>query len=231
MPSSRQTASTSSSGSRRPRANIRSARRRSDAPHAPGGWWRRWLPKAERPHLAFAHQFGHGADRVLDRHVGIDAVLVVEVDDIDIEPLQRGFGHRLDVLGAAVDAGHARACLSLPRKILKPNLVAIVTLVAHRLQRLAEQDFVRQRGHRLRPCRRRSRRSRRRGASVAIDSASSLAAIGEAHAHAAEADGGDVEFGSEFAGFHGASPCCDGQEIAPCLTFDNQSVILHGLVL
>jgi hypothetical protein len=48
-----------------------------------------------------------------------------------------------------------------------------------------------------------------------------LAAIGEAHAHAAEADGEDFEFSTKFAGFHGASPCCDEREIALGFTFDN----------
>ena len=41
----------------------------------------------QRPYLAGFHQLGHGAHRLLDRHRGIDAVLVVEIDHIDTQPL------------------------------------------------------------------------------------------------------------------------------------------------
>ncbi len=58
------------------------------------------LRQAERAHLALAHQLGHGADRVLDRHVGIDAVLVVEIDDVEARALQRGHRHGADMLRA-----------------------------------------------------------------------------------------------------------------------------------
>ena len=43
---------------------------------------------AERAHLALLHQLAHGADRILDRHFRIDAVLVIEIDHIDAEALQ-----------------------------------------------------------------------------------------------------------------------------------------------
>ena len=38
-------------------------------------------------HLALAHELGHRADRLLDRHVWIDPVLVVEIDVV--EPSRR----------------------------------------------------------------------------------------------------------------------------------------------
>ena len=41
---------------------------------------RRRLGEAEVAHLALLDQLGHRADRLLDRHLGIDPVLVVEVD-------------------------------------------------------------------------------------------------------------------------------------------------------
>src|SRR5688572_14862984 len=44
--------------------------------------------KAEMAHLALAYEFSHGAYRFFDGRVGIDAVLVIEVDDIDTQPLQ-----------------------------------------------------------------------------------------------------------------------------------------------
>src|SRR5262249_36033309 len=65
--------------------------------------------KAEEAHLALFDETRHRANRVLDRHRGIDAVLVIEVDDIDAEPLEARLAGLNDIFGAAVDAiGAAR---------------------------------------------------------------------------------------------------------------------------
>ena len=64
----------------------------------------RGLGEAEEPHLARADELGHGADRLLDRRLRVDAVLVVEVDRVETEPLQAGVAGRADVLGAAAHA-------------------------------------------------------------------------------------------------------------------------------
>ena len=48
--------------------------------------------KSEVLHLAFADQAFDRAGDVLDRHLGIDAVLVEEIDPIGLEPLQRRVG-------------------------------------------------------------------------------------------------------------------------------------------
>ena len=45
------------------------------------------LRKAEIAHLAFFDEPRHRPDRLLDRHIGVDAVLVVQVDRIDAEAL------------------------------------------------------------------------------------------------------------------------------------------------
>src|ERR1051325_10756498 len=49
-------------------------------------------------------QVHHGADCVLDRHGRIDAVLVIHVDGIDAEPLQRSVTGASNVLRRSVDA-------------------------------------------------------------------------------------------------------------------------------
>src|SRR5215510_15505413 len=46
------------------------------------------LAQPEITHLALLDEARHCADRVLDRHRWIDAVLIVEIDDIDAEPLE-----------------------------------------------------------------------------------------------------------------------------------------------
>jgi hypothetical protein len=46
------------------------------------------LGQADVQHLALGHQRGERADRLLDGRVGVDAVLVVEVDAVGAQPLQ-----------------------------------------------------------------------------------------------------------------------------------------------
>ena len=83
-------------------ASIRSAPPRSDAPCGRGGWCRAGLAQAERAHLALLDQPRHGADRVLDRNIGIDAVLIVEIDHIDAEPLEARLAGGRHIFGPAV---------------------------------------------------------------------------------------------------------------------------------
>ena len=62
-----------------------------------------------KPHLALLDEPRHRTDGVFDRHRRIDPVLVVEIDDVDPEPLQARVARLKDVRGAAVDAiGPAR---------------------------------------------------------------------------------------------------------------------------
>src|SRR5262245_15214247 len=62
------------------------------------------LAEAEVAHLALLDETRHGADRVLDRNVGIDAMDVIEVDRVDAEPLEACLAGDRHVLGLAVDA-------------------------------------------------------------------------------------------------------------------------------
>jgi len=67
----------------------------------------RGLRQAQVADLAVAYQLAHRSDRLLDRDLRIDAVLVVEVDVVDAEPLERGVAGIADVLGTAIDANAA----------------------------------------------------------------------------------------------------------------------------
>src|SRR5262245_51236079 len=62
------------------------------------------LREPEPAHLALAHQLGHGADGVFDRHLGVDAVQVIEVDVVDAEVPQARLAGLRHVLGPAVVA-------------------------------------------------------------------------------------------------------------------------------
>ncbi len=97
--------------------------------------------EAEGAHLAGRDQLADGAGDILDRHVRVDAVLVEEVDVIGAEPLQRGVGDLLDVRGAAVEPGDAAHAGALLRD-LETELRGDRHLVAHVLQRLADDDLV-----------------------------------------------------------------------------------------
>ena len=57
------------------------------APQSVGAGFR----QADVADLAFLDQLRHGANRFLDRSIRIDAVLVVEVDVLDAQPLQTCF--------------------------------------------------------------------------------------------------------------------------------------------
>ncbi len=153
--------------------------------------------------LAGGNQILHGAGDVLDRHVGIDAVLIEQVDHLDVQPLQRSVRHRLDVLGPAVQRpvplGHGPD--------VEPELGRDHDLVAHRRQRLADQFLVDIGAIDL---------SGVEEGDAALDRAAQYRdalrllerrAVGEAQAHAAEADRRDFEVAvAEFAFLHDVSP-------------------------
>jgi hypothetical protein len=62
------------------------------------------LGQSEVADLALPHQIGHGPDRLLDWHLRVDAVLVVQVDDVNLEPLQTGFTGLTHIVGSAIHA-------------------------------------------------------------------------------------------------------------------------------
>src|SRR5215207_4918221 len=67
------------------------------------------LGQSDVAYLAFGDQLGQRADRLFDGRVRVDAVLVVEVDVVGAEPLERAFDRGLHIVGAAVDDAGAAA--------------------------------------------------------------------------------------------------------------------------
>jgi hypothetical protein len=67
------------------------------------------LAEADVEDLPLLHQLCHRADRLLDRRLRVDPVLVVEVDVVGAKALERPLDRALHVLGGAVrgpDRGH-----------------------------------------------------------------------------------------------------------------------------
>ena len=60
--------------------------------------------KAEVLDLTLLDQVLHSAGDVFDRHVRVNPVLIEQVDDIDLEPLERALDGLLDMLWPAVQA-------------------------------------------------------------------------------------------------------------------------------
>ena len=93
--------------------------------------------QAEVPDLALLDQVLHRAGDILDRHVGVDAVLIEEVDDVGPQPLQRRLGDLADVLRPTV-----HAALAARRVELETELGGDDDLVAYRRERLADDLLV-----------------------------------------------------------------------------------------
>ena len=152
--------------------------------------------------LPFPDQVLHRARDVLDRHVGVDAVLVEQIDGVDLEPLERRVDHLLDVLRPTIEAP------LLARRIeFKAELGCDHDLLADRGKRFAHELFVPERAVGLGGV---------EEGDAAVDGRSNqrdhLLLVGgrpvaEAHAHAAEADGRDLQVAvSESSLLHGVAP-------------------------
>ena len=64
-------------------------------------------------HLAFLNKVLHRTRHVLNRNIEIDAVLVVEIDGLHFETLERFFRHPLDVFGPTVQSTPSAAVLRI----------------------------------------------------------------------------------------------------------------------
>src|SRR6202035_1075582 len=93
--------------------------------------------KADVTNLAGSDSFGHRSDGFLDRHAGIDAMLVPQFDVVDAEPFEAALERALRVRGRAVDAG---ALLVLAQ--LEAPLRGELHLIAPVADRRADDFFV-----------------------------------------------------------------------------------------
>jgi len=58
--------------------------------------------QSEVLYLAFLNQILHSARYIFDRNIQVDTMLVVKIDGIDLEPLERSLRRLFDVLWPAV---------------------------------------------------------------------------------------------------------------------------------
>src|SRR6188474_481886 len=94
--------------------------------------------EAEIEHLTLAYQVGHCTDDVLDRHRGIDAMLVQQVDPVGLQPPERALDPLLHTFRPAIQSRHA----SLDRE---PELCCDDRAVTLSLERPAQELLVGQR--------------------------------------------------------------------------------------
>src|SRR5215471_5397701 len=99
---------------------------------------RRSFREAEVAHLAGANQIRHGTDGFFDGSVGINAMLVIEVDGVDAESIQAGVATGTDILRLTADAANIGigAIANNGELGSKENFVAAVA------NGLADQDLV-----------------------------------------------------------------------------------------
>ena len=63
--------------------------------------------QADEAHFAGRNQRRHGADGVLDRHLGVDPVQIEQVDHVGAETLERTLDGTAGIVGAAIKTGEA----------------------------------------------------------------------------------------------------------------------------
>ena len=143
------------------------------------------------------------AGDLLDRHVGVDPVLVVQVDHVEPEPAQRALDGAGDVLGAQ----HPAARLALDRVDVLGELGGDHDLVGVRGERLTDELLVG-----VRPVDLGGVEERDAEVDGTVEQGDHVlpvrhAAVAAGHGHAAESDGGDLQAaGAECALLHQYSP-------------------------
>src|SRR4051794_9984984 len=67
-----------------------------------------YFREADSADLAGLNEIGHRADAFLDRRLGIDPMELIEIDDVDPQPLEARVACLLDVLGPAIEPAFGR---------------------------------------------------------------------------------------------------------------------------
>src|SRR5437867_3290171 len=86
--------------------------------------------KSDVSDLARLHKFLQSGDRIFDRSLRIEPVLVIQIDVIGAQPPQRTFDGRLDMSRTAVESEHFPVRTKLHRK-LRCNDYILAPLTFH----------------------------------------------------------------------------------------------------
>ena len=157
------------------------------------------LREAEVFDLAFRDQLFDRARDVLDRHVGIGAVLIEEIDAIGVEALQRGLGDLPDALGPAI---HALGGIA----VLEAELGRNHHLVAERRERFPDNDLVLERPVGLCGVEKGDAALERRADQLDRILVIRGGTVAEAQAHTAKADRRDFQVFAQLALLHRSAP-------------------------
>ena len=98
--------------------------------------------QAEVLDLALLNQFLHRAGHIFDGHLGVNAVLIEQIDRVDAESLQRALHGLLDVLRPAVQTRWMGIFVGLE---IEPKLRCDHYLVTHRSESFAYNLFIHER--------------------------------------------------------------------------------------
>ena len=99
-------------------------------------------------HLAFPNQILYRARNIFDGHIQVHAMLVEEIDGIDLQPFERALANLLNMRRPAVESAPfvAITWICFPAKLCRDDDFA-----AKRREGLADQLFVSTADRRLRP--------------------------------------------------------------------------------
>ena len=164
------------------------------------------------PHLTLGDKILDGARHLLDRHIGIDPVLIEEVNRVDPQALQRLFGDLPDALGPAVESA-AAAGAEIEAELRGDDHAALEWLKS-----LADQALIRERPVDFGRVKESHATFDRRP-----DERYHLAPVGNnaamvVHAHAAEADRRDFRLvASKFSHLHRHSPWARVEPASPAI--------------
>ena len=96
--------------------------------------------QAEVLHFALLDQILDGSGDILDRHIRVDAVLVVQIDRLDLQSRERALDHAPDVFGPAVETTPPRLAFGAG---CPPELRGDHDLPSERRQGFADKLLVR----------------------------------------------------------------------------------------
>jgi hypothetical protein len=156
--------------------------------------------KAEVLHLACLNQLLHRPCHVFDRHVRVNAVLIEQINDINLKPLERSLGDILDVRWPTIQTLPAGTSVRIK---FESELRCYHHSPAERSEGFAHKFFICERAVNFSGVEERDAAfhgcpKNRRHLLLVLGWA-----VGKAHSHAAQPDGRDFEIGvAKFALLH-----------------------------